>query len=66
MLTLHNVIIPIKSVVNKNRSNYNYNIFSEKGSHKGKSDTRYFYMFVYYKCYISIELMLLKELMLIK
>ena len=42
MLTLYNVIIPIKSVVNKNRSNYNYNIFSEKGSYEGKTDTRYF------------------------
>ena len=66
MLTLRNVIIPIKSVVNKNKSNYNYNIFSEKGSYKGKSYTRYFQMFVYCKCYISIELMFLKEQMLIK
>ena len=44
-----------------------YNIFLEKGSYKDKSNanvTRW--MFVYYKCYISIELTFLRELMLIK
>ena len=41
MLTFHNVIILIKSVVNKNKNNY-YNIFLEKGPYKDKSDTRYF------------------------
>ena len=30
-LTLHNFIIPIKSVFNKDKNNYNYNIFAEKG-----------------------------------
>ena len=42
MLTFHNVIILIKSVVNKNKNNYYYNIFLEKGLHKDKSDTKYF------------------------
>ena len=31
-LTFHNVIILIKSVVNKNENNYCYNILLEKGS----------------------------------
>ena len=39
ILTFHNVIIPIKSVVNKNKNNYYYNIFLEKGLYKGKFDT---------------------------
>ena len=34
--------ILIKSVVNKNKNEYYYNIFLEKGSYKDKSDTRYF------------------------
>ena len=42
ILTFHNVIILIKSVVNKNKNEYYYNIFLEKGSHKDKSDTQYF------------------------
>ena len=41
ILTFHNVIIPIKSVVNKNKRNY-YNIFLEKGSYRDKSDIQYF------------------------
>ena len=49
-----------QSVVNKNENKYHYNIFLEKGSYKDK------WMFVYYKCYIMIELTFLKELMLIK
>ena len=65
-MTFHNVIILIKSVVNMNKTEYYYNIFLEKGLYKDKSDTQYFQIFVYYKCYISIELTLLKELMLIK
>ena len=60
MLTFHNVIILIKSVVNKNENKYYYNIFFEKSSYKDK------WMFVYYKCYIMIELTFLKELILIK
>ena len=60
MLTFHNVIILIKPVVNKNENKYYYNIFLEKGSYKDK------WMFVYYKCYIMIELTFLKELILIK
>ena len=32
----------IKSVVKKNENKYYYNIFSEKDSHKDKSNTQYF------------------------
>ena len=32
ILTFHNVIILIKSVVNKNKNEFCYKIFSEKGS----------------------------------
>ena len=46
----HNVTILIKSIVNKNKNKYYYDIFLEKGLHKDKQ------MFVYYKCYIMIEL----------
>ena len=41
ILTFHNVIILIKSVVNK-KKNFYYNIFLEKGLCKDKSNTRYF------------------------
>ena len=36
ILTFHNVIILIKSVVNKNKNKYYYNIFLEKGLYKDK------------------------------
>ena len=39
ILTFRNVIILIKSVVNKNESNYYYNIFIEKSSYNDKSNT---------------------------
>ena len=42
MLTFHNVIIVIKSVVNKNENEYYYKIFLEKGSHKDKFCTQFF------------------------
>ena len=42
ILTFHNVIILIKSVVNKNKNEYYYNIFLEKGLYKDKSNTEYF------------------------
>ena len=42
LLTFHNVIILIKSVVNKNKNEYYYNIFLEKGLYKDKSNTEYF------------------------
>ena len=32
----------IKSVVNKNKNHYYYNIFLEKGLYKDKSNTQYF------------------------
>ena len=41
ILTFHNVIILVKSVVNKSKNNHYYNIFLEKGSYKDKSDTQY-------------------------
>ena len=39
ILTFHNVIILIKSVVNEQKINY-YNIFLEKCSYKDKSNTK--------------------------
>ena len=36
MLTFHNAILLIKSVVNKDKNNYCYNAFLEKGSNKNK------------------------------
>ena len=42
ILTFHNAIILIKSVIKKNKNKYYYNIFLEKDSYKNKSDTRYF------------------------
>ena len=41
ILTFHNIIILIKSVVNKNKNEYYYNIFLEKSLYKDKSNTRY-------------------------
>ena len=37
ILTFHNVIILIRSVVNKNKNNYYCNIFLENGLYKDKS-----------------------------
>ena len=42
LLTFHNVITLIESVVNKNKNEYYYNIVSRKGSHKDGSNTEYF------------------------
>ena len=42
ILTFHNVIILIKSVISKNKNSYYYNIFLEKGSYENKSNTQYF------------------------
>ena len=42
ILTFHNVVILIKSAVNKNQNNYYHNIFLGKASYKDKFDTRYF------------------------
>ena len=41
ILTFHNVIILIKSVVDKNKNNYYYNIVLEKGLNKDKSNTEF-------------------------
>ena len=42
ILTLHNAIMHIKSVVNNTKNEYYCNIFLEKGLHEDKSDTQYF------------------------
>ena len=42
LLAFHNVIILIKSVVNKNKNKYHYNRFLEKGLYKYKSYKQYF------------------------
>ena len=67
VLTFHNVMILVKSAVYKNKNEYYYNIFLEKGCIKVNPILDIFKcMFVYYKCYISIELLFLKELMLME
>ena len=43
-VTFHNVIILIKSVVNKNENSYFYNIFIEKGLYEDKPNIKYFLM----------------------
>ena len=40
-LTFHDVIILMKSVVNKNENNYYYNIRLEKGSYEDRSNRQY-------------------------
>ena len=62
-LIFDNVIILIKSVVNKNENKYCYNIFLEKDLYKYHFQ---YAIFVYYKCNIMTELKFLKELVLIK
>ena len=42
-MTFHNVIILIKSVVNKNENKCYYNIFLEKGLYEDKSNTYLFF-----------------------
>ena len=42
MLTFHHVITVIKSVFNRNKSEYYYNIFLEKGLYKDKNTIGYF------------------------
>ena len=42
ILTFHNVIILIKSVINKYKNHYYYNIYLEKGSYKDRSNAEYF------------------------
>ena len=42
VLTFHNVIILIKSVINKNKYECYYNLFLEKGLYKDKSSREYF------------------------
>ena len=42
ILTFHNVITLIKPIVNKNESNYYYNIFLEKCLYENKSNAQYF------------------------
>ena len=40
--TFDNVIMLMKSIVNKNKNNDYYNVFLEKSSYKDKSDAQYF------------------------
>ena len=42
IFTFHNVIILIKSVVNKSKDEDYYNMFLEKKSYEDKSNTQYF------------------------
>ena len=42
ILTFHNAIILIKSVVNKNKNEYYFKIYLEKGLCKDKSNIEYF------------------------
>ena len=71
-MTFNNEIILIKlirmnSVVNKNENNYQYNILLEKvRTTINPMQNILKQMFLYYKCYILINLTFLKELMLIK
>ena len=62
------MIVLIKSVVNKKKNNHYNNILLEKGLYKNKSNIENFFHECLYicKCFISIELIFLKELMLIK
>ena len=62
LVTFHNAIILIQSVFNKDKNNYYYNIFLEKASNQFPKKIS---SCIKYKCYIMIELTLLKELMLI-
>ena len=42
ILTFHNVLILIRSVVSRNKYNYYYNIFLEKRLYKDKSNAQFF------------------------
>ena len=44
MSIFHNVIIPIKLVVKKNKDNYYCNVFLEKGLYEDKFNSEYFQM----------------------
>ena len=57
----------MNSVVNKNENNYQYNILLEKvRTTINPMQNILKQMFLYYKCYILINLTFLKKLMLIK
>ena len=62
-LTVHNVIIHIKLVWNKDQNYYSYNIFLEKCPYQLSENNYMLYITI---CYIMIELTFLKELMLIR
>ena len=47
-LTLHNAIILIKSVVDKNENKYYYKLFLEKSSYNDKSNKQYFRLMLAY------------------
>ena len=64
-LALHNVVILIKAVFNKNQNQYSYNIFLEQCSHQLLKIMKISF-FISFRCYIMIELAFLKELILIR
>ena len=67
MLSFHNIIILIESLVNENKNHYYYNTFLLNARIKINQIHNIFKrLFLYYRCYISIELTFLKELMLIR
>ena len=66
-LTLHNVIVFIISVFDRNQNPYYYNILLEKCSHQlPKTNGKKISFCINYKCYMITELTFLKKLMLIK
>ena len=56
ILTFNNVIMLIKSVVNKNKNGYYHNIFLEKGLDENKYNTYFLKINVciYYKCCLML------------
>ena len=62
-MAFYNVIILSKSVFDKDKNNYYYNIFLEKVSYELPKKISFF---IKYKCYIMIELTFLEEVMLMR
>ena len=62
----HNVIKLIKSVFNKDKNNYYHEIFLQKVSYKLPKSYLKISFCIKYKCYLMIELLILKELILIR
>ena len=62
-ITFHNVIIIIKSAVNKNKNKYYY---KKVRININPISNNFRWILVYYKRYVMIDLMFLKELILMK